>query len=700
MCLPATASAAPAKQGRAVLPGDLVAGFGSGGVKTIALGRGERERATDVAGLPGGGFVVAGRSGSTGLLARFTPRGTLDRTFGTRGSTGTPGIPWKLVGVDADGKIIATGIAEHHVIVARFLSDGSVDHEFGENGVHRFDPDPDSSGRLPDLQLTGMAVVKDRVLVAGVPERCRYDDDYEQFFPCLRPFVLRLGRDGSPDTSYGDQGVLRAYAGDVSRTVGLLPDGRAIMVGTEEYGYDDDWSSTSYARFFDAEGQPDRSIGRGNNGRLTLPTRTGSTADPATATVDRAGRILLVTGNLYRFLPDGKMDFWTSFYSDEGQITAGDLTIDHRNRPVLAGYSRGRSTLRPWAVRLNSVGNFDPAFSNDGIALSRRPGNRGSKALRPTGIVQGLNGRSLLVGTEQRGERLRLTISAHHGGERRVPKCFGQEVTWLGTNGPDRVRLGGGTVAGLGGDDRISLKSGAVCGGSGDDRITGSAKQVDGGSGDDLIRSTGRTYAVLTSRVSNWLSGGTGNDTIVGSGVNDSVRGGPGNDTLKGLRGRDRIHGGPGRDQILGGAGYDRLYGGSGRDLIRPGTGEEPRTYYRGKRRGVWTEFRRSGNRLMELRIKAWEKCDGSRRSRSEFQITDPLRIHPRTGKFRLRPKRAWFEDQLIGRIKGNMVIGTYEYYSVGDDTFPTCYIVGDRKFASVKFKAKLVPTPRDVVVP
>lgn len=696
--------AGSAGQARAALPGDLDRRFGDDGVVTAALGRGDRERARDVAGQPDGRFVVAGRSGSTGLVARFNPNGSLDRRFGVGGSTGTPGLPWSQVVIDANGRVITAGAAGGEVTVARFLPDGSTDQGFGKSGIVRFDPEPGDASGLPDLAVTGLAAVGDRVMVAGIPEICRYDDDSEQFFPCQQPFVLRLTEEGTPDEGYGDDGVLRTATGPVRRTVGLVPDGRAIVLGTEEHWrYDEDSSSVTYARFFDPEGRPDASIGRSGDGLVTLPATTGDTSVPPTASVDGAGRILLATGNLYRFRPNGRVDFWTRIYSPEGEVTASDLSIDHRDRPMLAGHTRRRGTVRPWAVRLKDDGQPDPAFSNDGLASGRMPGRRAASEgspLRPVGIVRGRNGTWLLVGTAKRGDRLRFMISAYHGGERRVPDCLGQEVTWLGTNGPDRVTLDGGVVAGLGGDDRVEIKSGAVCGGPGDDRISGSAKQVDGGSGDDIIRYTGRTYPVITTKISNWLSGGPGDDTIVGSGVNDSIRGGTGEDTLRGLGGRDRIHGGPGRDSIMGGSGYDRLTGGPGRDRIEPGTGEAPRTYYRGKRRGVWIELRRSGNRLKEVRVQAWEKCDGSPRSRSEFQVTNPVKIDPRTGKFRLRPKRAWFDDQLIGRVKGRTVVGTFEYYSPGEDWFPTCHIVGGPALGVVKFKARLVPRPRDVILP
>ena len=56
-------------------------------------------------------------------------------------------------------------------------------------------------------------------------------------------------------------------------------------------------------------------------------------------------------------------------------------------------------------------------------------------------------------------------------------------------------------------------------------------------------------------------AGGSGNDQIEGSSLNDFIRGGAGNDTINGYGGNDVIRGGAGSDSIFGGAtGADTLY--------------------------------------------------------------------------------------------------------------------------------------------
>ena len=56
------------------------------------------------------------------------------------------------------------------------------------------------------------------------------------------------------------------------------------------------------------------------------------------------------------------------------------------------------------------------------------------------------------------------------------------------------------------------------------------------------------------------LTGGKGNDWIVGNGLNNVVRGGAGNDTLEGSSGNDTLYGDAGLDKIYAQSGDDTIY--------------------------------------------------------------------------------------------------------------------------------------------
>ena len=99
---------------------------------------------------------------------------------------------------------------------------------------------------------------------------------------------------------------------------------------------------------------------------------------------------------------------------------------------------------------------------------------------------------------------------------------------------------------------------------------------VNGNAGDDSID-------VSEVGLSTSLSGGLGDDILIGGAAADFLNGGAGDDTAAGNEGNDTINGGSGRDMLDGGAGDDTvsgqggsgdvLTGGSGNDQVNGGAG-------------------------------------------------------------------------------------------------------------------------------
>jgi Trypsin/RTX calcium-binding nonapeptide repeat (4 copies) len=160
-------------------------------------------------------------------------------------------------------------------------------------------------------------------------------------------------------------------------------------------------------------------------------------------------------------------------------------------------------------------------------------------------------------------------------------------------NGRDATHIGRGTINGGPGNDVIVGSTGndvitgggghdTICARSGNDDIgegssPSGADRIDGGEGGlDKVRYGGRTTAVnvtlngiandgATGEGDNVLTsveqvvGGSGGDTLTGSGFAN---------TLEGLGGADRIRGGAGNDKLVGGAGADWLFGEGGLDAL------------------------------------------------------------------------------------------------------------------------------------
>jgi len=153
----------------------------------------------------------------------------------------------------------------------------------------------------------------------------------------------------------------------------------------------------------------------------------------------------------------------------------------------------------------------------------------------------------------------------------------------LTTNGVRTDSLFGGdgndTLTAGGGDDELFGGDGAdlLNGGAGNDNLSGEAGNdtLNGGGGDDFLDG-GEDDDVLNGGGGNdELHGRTGNDTITGDGGDDFVFGEEGNDVLFGSGGRDVFVGGDGDDSLSGGLGRDVLIGGLGSDTISGDAGDD-----------------------------------------------------------------------------------------------------------------------------
>ncbi|MFZ1798998.1 MAG: hypothetical protein WAU24_03970, partial [Chitinophagaceae bacterium] len=125
---------------------------------------------------PNGEIVCAGTSGMGEVImavCRFNANGTVDETFGENGGIITPYNnirTIKILGVtyQPDGKIVTCGYARINsstpdpLILARYLENGNLDTEFGENGITATTNDPSS------LNGNSVHVLSDgKILVTG-----------------------------------------------------------------------------------------------------------------------------------------------------------------------------------------------------------------------------------------------------------------------------------------------------------------------------------------------------------------------------------------------------------------------------------------------------------------------------------------------------------------------------------------------------
>ena len=148
--------------------------------------------------------------------------------------------------------------------------------------------------------------------------------------------------------------------------------------------------------------------------------------------------------------------------------------------------------------------------------------------------------------------------------------------------------LGADSLYGEGGNDSLTIDGSDlfVSGGQGNDKVT-----VASGSGSVVLDLTvGQIETVVATASNTWnlfdatgatwvvsITGGNGDDTIIGGTLGDKLSGGGGFDEIYGGEGNDSINGGllsdilygqAGNDTISGDAGIDFLYGGMGDDSL------------------------------------------------------------------------------------------------------------------------------------
>ncbi|MCB0793091.1 MAG: hypothetical protein KDB88_00010 [Flavobacteriales bacterium] len=268
--------------------GQLDPSFGSGGIVQTSLAPVGIELYA-IAIQPDGKIVVTGNGfdGVNGevIVLRYLTDGTLDPAFNGQGYTtmafGNNGVAYGMA-LESDGDIVVAGYVETSagpdVMVARFLSNGSLDNSFGAGGV----------------VITDLGLVWERL------QAVRIDNDNSivvagtvgSSFMNLDIFVARHLMNGDPDLSFdGDGQVIIDVEGgeDGAQAIAIQADSKILVSGYAEVSGQ---VRCAVARI-EQTGGPDMSFGM--NGLVT--SDLGPVSSRAQAmTIQQDGKIL-VAGN-------------------------------------------------------------------------------------------------------------------------------------------------------------------------------------------------------------------------------------------------------------------------------------------------------------------------------------------------------------------------------------------------------------------
>jgi uncharacterized delta-60 repeat protein len=351
---------------RYTVAGALDTTFGSGG-KVVTSFNEFRESANAVAIQPDGKIVAAGFTFDGGTfpfaLARYTPTGTLDTTFGSGGkvttsfgSTLEADDEAEALAIQSDGKIVAVGSSfqngssENDFAVARYTPSGQLDTTFGGDGTVTT-----AIGLLTD-NAEAVALQSDgKIVVAGlsrIPPR-GYD------------FALaRYTTGGALDSAFGTGGKVATDFGsayDEAFATAVQADGKIVAAGFDYTGSVQQFGLARYT----AAGVLDPSFGAGGK----VSALFGLSAHAEAMVIQPDGRIA-ATGATYNGSDD---DFALArFLGDPVNVTT-DVSIV--SSPSPGAFSPASATVAPggsvkWtnttAITHTSTGDAPLSFWDSG----------------------------------------------------------------------------------------------------------------------------------------------------------------------------------------------------------------------------------------------------------------------------------------------------------------------------------------------
>jgi uncharacterized delta-60 repeat protein len=437
--------------------GSLNTAFGSGGtVRQLFAGNaggGLITAALEPMGTGDSKILLVGHDqAQTGMaLMRLNANGTLDTTFGTNGQVVTY-FPESVthiedasgVAVTSSGQILAVGYMSggSSVLLARYNPNGSLDTTFGSNGTATtvFS----STATNFRIAVTGVALQPDgKVVVAG-----------GQYWSTTvgtasvtmsKGMVLRYDANGSLDTSFGSSGVATTQVpfGSTSRTTfaglalypnaGTVNDGKIVTAGSV-YQYNSSGQNTAtewVAVRYNANGSLDTTFGNGagytiiNNAQFTAPYQHANAID-----IESDGKPILAGtissaassggySQVARLNADGSLD---ATFGNGGLVTTpiggfnnnpdgqyNAVALQPDGKIVAAGYASNSSnkaifSLARYLPSEPEVGSFtvspNPVLSGSSVTLTASnitDGNANSSITQVAFYVQS-NGTSTLLG--------------------------------------------------------------------------------------------------------------------------------------------------------------------------------------------------------------------------------------------------------------------------------------------------------------
>jgi uncharacterized delta-60 repeat protein len=435
--------------------------------------------------------------------------------------------------IESDGRMVVAGNAEgcfqgsencfrDGSVVARFTPEGSLDQSFGSSGLIALYPGELDPSELPPLHHEGrietLALGQDgQVLVGGTTGE--------------NLMVLRLRSDGTLDPGFSSDGVVlvradnieerEAFAGGDAKALVVEPSGRIVAFGER------------VLIGLTADGGLDPAFG--SKGVGSLDSATFRRLSPEDAVLDSKGRILVAGGYGYRgavarFLADGSYD---ARFGHGGLV----LIKGWSGRPGRETPMKGATGIALLADGSVAVAGLAFADQHSQLGLANLDDSSGRlaychgvpAAVQGTPASNHLFGRGAIVALGGGDEIISFggPVCSGSGDDEITDSSYGNVY---GGSGNDRITGSGpGVFFGGPGNDEIRAS-----GGEGADDFHGGpgADVLDGEKGPDRLFGGPGSDRLLGGGGRDRLSGGPGDDFVFGGAGTDQLSGGLGIDQL------------------------------------------------------------------------------------------------------------------------------------------------------------------------
>jgi uncharacterized delta-60 repeat protein len=317
--------------------------------------------------LPDGSFYLVIEMNHQTFITHRLPDGKLDSSYAENGYSAPVLIDEPTAVIQPDGKILIGGTSVVGIgdfALARFRSDGQLDHSFSADGIQT----TDFSGWRDKIH--GLTLQADgKILAVGTsgnsgPEKVA---------------VARYHIDGSADDNFSDDGKLTTdiFGFDRGASVAMQSDGKFIVAGSS-YNNSTFVRSMSIYRYL-PDGTLDSTFSEAGIQLISIGWETWG----ASVIVQSDGKIL-VAGTfwnnrwqalLIRLNSDGILDH---SFSDDGivvtnygpmEAVANNVAIQDDGKIIVSG-GAVINRMRNFAIaRYNTNGSLDNSFSGDGVDI-------------------------------------------------------------------------------------------------------------------------------------------------------------------------------------------------------------------------------------------------------------------------------------------------------------------------------------------